>query len=251
MPEISPSQRAIRFGAFEFDLLSGELRKQGLRIKLQGQPAQILGMLLERPGEVVTREELREKLWPADTFVDFEHSVNAAVKRLRRALNDSADKPRYVETVARRGYRFIAPIEARGERDSGAREDSVRSVAVLPFQNTSADPEVEYLADGITETIISSLSRLPEVRVMARSTVFRYKARQADPRALGRRLDVDAVLIGRVLQRGEGLMIGTELVQVRNGWQIWGEQYNRTLSDLLRVQDEISREISETLSVRL
>src|SRR5215472_13129118 len=106
------SPRVLRFGAFEFDPRSGELRKQGIRIRLEGQPVAILQMLLERPDELVTREELKRKLWPADTFVDFEHSLNAAVKRLRAALNDSADQPLYVETLARRGYRFIAPVSA-------------------------------------------------------------------------------------------------------------------------------------------
>src|SRR6266568_3790854 len=106
----SAPQRNVRFGAFEFDLQTGELRKHGLRIRLQGQPVDILAMLVEHPGEVVTREELQRRLWPADTYVDFEHSLNAAIKRLRAALGDSADSPRFVETLARRGYRFIAPL---------------------------------------------------------------------------------------------------------------------------------------------
>src|SRR5437868_4607320 len=100
----------MRFGAYDFEPYSGELRKDGMRVRLEGQPVAILRMLLERPGELVTREELQKKLWPADTFVDFEHSLNAAVKRLRAALNDSADRPRYIETLARRGYRFVAPV---------------------------------------------------------------------------------------------------------------------------------------------
>jgi len=107
-----PSPRLIRFGVFELDLRSGELQKQGLKIRLEGQPVQILICLLENPGELVTREELHRKLWPADTFVNFEHGLNTAVKRLRQALNDSADNPRFVETLPRRGYRFIAPIQA-------------------------------------------------------------------------------------------------------------------------------------------
>ena len=102
--------RIIRFGPFEFDLQSGELRKHGLRIKLQGQPIDVLKLLLEHPGEVVSREELQKRLWPVDTYVDFEHSLNAAIKRLRAALGDSAEAPRFVETLARRGYRFIAPL---------------------------------------------------------------------------------------------------------------------------------------------
>jgi TolB-like protein/DNA-binding winged helix-turn-helix (wHTH) protein/Tfp pilus assembly protein PilF len=104
----------VSFGAYEFSLDSGELRKEGMRLRLEGQPVAILQMLLDRPGELVTREELLKKLWPEDTFVDFEHSLNAAVKRLRAALNDSADKPHYIETLARRGYRFIAPVNAAG-----------------------------------------------------------------------------------------------------------------------------------------
>ena len=111
VPTAPPGPRTIRFGVFELDLKAGELRKQGLKIKLQEQPFQILVMLLERPGEVVTREEIQQKLWPADTFVDFEHGINAAVKRLREALDDSADNPRFVETLPRRGYRFIAPVD--------------------------------------------------------------------------------------------------------------------------------------------
>jgi tetratricopeptide (TPR) repeat protein/DNA-binding winged helix-turn-helix (wHTH) protein len=109
-PETSASGRIFRFGAFEFHLHARELRKRGLRIKLSGQPVSVLAMLLERPGEVITRDELQRQLWPAGTYVDFEHGVNAAVKRLRQALGDSADSPRFVETVARNGYRFIAPV---------------------------------------------------------------------------------------------------------------------------------------------
>src|SRR6476661_3143000 len=109
-PESSASGRIFRFGAFEFHMQPRELRKHGFRIKLAGQPISVLAMLLERPGEVVTREDLQKSLWPAGTYVDFEHSVNAAVKRLRQALGDSADSPRFIETLARSGYRFIAPL---------------------------------------------------------------------------------------------------------------------------------------------
>ena len=98
------------FGVFELDLVAGELRRSGSRVKLQEQPFQVLALLLEKPGDVVTREDLRNRLWPADTFVDFDHGLNAAIKRLRNALGDSADNPTFVETVARRGYRFLAPV---------------------------------------------------------------------------------------------------------------------------------------------
>ena len=123
----SEVNRIIRFGVFEVDLHSGELRRNGLKVKLQGQPFQILALLLERPGEVVTRDDLRSRLWPADTFVDFEHSLNAAVKRLRETLGDSAEKPIYIETLPRRGYRFLAPIQ----------NGSATTAALLSLRNRS------------------------------------------------------------------------------------------------------------------
>jgi len=106
-----PASRRRRFGAFEVDLSAGELRRNGIKVKLQEQPLQVLALLLERPGEVVSRDDLRNRLWAADTFVDFDHSLNAAIKRLRAALGDSAENPRFVETVARRGYRFVGPVD--------------------------------------------------------------------------------------------------------------------------------------------
>src|SRR3989475_4293129 len=114
MAQTSAPRRILGFGSFEVDLASGELRREGLKVKLQDQPLRLLVLLLERGGEVVTREELRERLWPADTFVDFDHSLNTAVRKLREALGDSAETPRYVETLARRGYRFVAPVAEPG-----------------------------------------------------------------------------------------------------------------------------------------
>ena len=110
--------RLARFGLFELDLSAGELRKSGVKLRLQGQPFQVLALLLERAGEVVTREELQQKLWPSDTFVDFDHSLNTAINKVREALGDSASSPRYVETLARRGYRFIAPVQADASRET-------------------------------------------------------------------------------------------------------------------------------------
>src|SRR5437660_10841006 len=112
--------RVVRFGNFEIDVRAGELRRNGVKLKLQEQPFQILCMLVERPGEVVTREELRNRLWSADTFVDFDHSLNAAIKRLRVALGESADAPVFIETMARRGYRFIAPLGTRPDSNEEA-----------------------------------------------------------------------------------------------------------------------------------
>src|SRR6202046_1271433 len=109
--EAAPQTRRTRFGPYEVDLRSGEVHKHGIRLKVQDQPFQVLALLLEHSGEVVTRDELRQKLWPADTFVDFDTGLNSAIKKLRDVLSDSADEPRYIETLPRRGYRFIAPVE--------------------------------------------------------------------------------------------------------------------------------------------
>ncbi len=115
-----PNPHLLRFGIYEADLRSGELRKNGSKLKLQEQPFQVLAMLLEHPGEVVTREGLRQRLWPADTFVDFDHSLNTAINKLRDALGDSAANPRFIETLAKRGYRFIAPVQSTKTSEEGA-----------------------------------------------------------------------------------------------------------------------------------
>ncbi|HYR44855.1 MAG TPA: protein kinase [Terriglobia bacterium] len=137
---------------------------------------------------------------------------------------------------------------AHSERDS---ESAIRSLAVLPFVNTSGNSEMEYLSDGLTESITFSLSQLPQVRVMARSAVFRFKGKTEDAQRIGQTLGVRAVLTGRVLQRGEMLMISVELVDVENGWQLWGDQYRREAADIFAIQDDIAREISEKLRVKI
>ncbi len=125
-------KRVAKFGVFELDLGAGELRKSGVKLRLQGQPFQVLALLLERAGEVVTREELQQKLWASDTFVDFDHSLNTAINKVREALGDSASSPRYVETLARRGYRFIAPVQGYGEGGPERETQSVDSHASGP-----------------------------------------------------------------------------------------------------------------------
>ena len=133
--------RIARFGVFELDLSAGELRKSGVKMRLQGQPFQVLALLLERAGEVVTREELQQKLWPSDTFVDFDHSLNTAINKVREALGDSASSPRYVETLARRGYRFIAPVQPDTPRDALPQEQAMaNSAGKSPTPNASVPP---------------------------------------------------------------------------------------------------------------
>ena len=152
--------RIARFGLFELDLNAGELRKSGVKLRLQGQPFQVLALLLERAGDVVTREELQQKLWPADTFVDFDHSLNTAINKVREALGDSASSPRYVETLARRGYRFIAPVQAPLQLDAQIDVPSESSVGV------GASREASLTASAASPSLPSSpVAMHPELEV--------------------------------------------------------------------------------------
>src|SRR5204863_1651907 len=164
MEDLGSARTSVRFGPFELDQDAGELRKGGTKVRLQEQPLQILEILLRQPGKVVTREELRNQIWPSDTFVDFDHGINNAIKRLREALADTAETPRYIETLPRRGYRFIKSVNAVAQPGPGR----IRSVAVLPLENLSGDPEQEYFADGLTESLITNLAKVGALRVVSR-----------------------------------------------------------------------------------
>src|SRR5215467_13276498 len=131
--------KTVQFGLFEVDLLARELRKSGIKIKLHDQPFQVLTVLIERPGEIVTREELHSRLWPSDTFVDFDLSLNSAVKKLRQALGDESDNPRFVETLYRRGYRFIAPVSTAGPQNGGVAAPQPKAAAAEDVPKNS-DP---------------------------------------------------------------------------------------------------------------
>src|SRR5258708_4183897 len=146
------SPRNVRFGVFEADLEAGELRKHGLRLKLSEQPFQILAMLMARPGEIVSREVLRERLWPSDTFVDFDHGLNNAVMRLREVLGDSSDHPRFIETLPRRGYRFIAPVELKGslaERPALVEAGAGKAAGVHAAAGKDASASSDALANAV------------------------------------------------------------------------------------------------------
>ncbi|MGB7589604.1 MAG: winged helix-turn-helix domain-containing protein, partial [Terriglobia bacterium] len=156
MNDSNARPRLLRFGVFEVDLRTGELRKQGLKVKLQGQPFQVLAMLLERPGELVTREEIREKLWPEDTFIDFEHSVNNSIKRLREALGDDPAAPRFIETLPRHGYRFIAPVEGGAMQELPLPTTGPRAVRESPLRRHWAFA----VASGLVVAVVAVLFAL-------------------------------------------------------------------------------------------
>jgi TolB-like protein/lipoprotein NlpI len=275
MPDVTSPSRLARFGNFELDLRVGELRRQGLRIRLPEQPFQILAMLLECPGEIVTREAIRERLWSHDTVVEFEHSINTAVKRLREALGDSAERPRFVETLARRGYRFLAPVEwihpasPRGEptlavppvpTPAEMPEESPRtahparrekSLAVAYFENLAGEKEDEYFRDGITEDIIIELSKISELWVLSRSSVLAYRDKPTTASQIGRQLGASYVLEGSLRRAGSRLRITAQLVETSTERSVWAERYDRQLEDVFAIQDEIAQNIAGALQVVL
>jgi TolB-like protein/DNA-binding winged helix-turn-helix (wHTH) protein len=315
----------IRFGAFEVDLGSGELRKHGLRIKLQDQPFQVLVLLLGRSGAVVTREELRQRLWPAQAFVDFDVGLNTAIKRLRDALGDSAVTPRFVETLPRRGYRFIAATEEvpgspvgrnavetpapgnaeaeglshptesvaatsnvvqpkiergwikttrwsywfalgtaavllplflglnlRGLRDRLlGRTDAgrIRSLAVLPLDNLSGDPSQEYFVDGMTDALITNLSKIGALRVISHTSVNHFKGTKKPLREIAVELQVDAVIEGSVEREADRVRITANLVQAFPEKHLWAESYDRELRSILDLESEVARTIADQIKI--
>jgi TolB-like protein/DNA-binding winged helix-turn-helix (wHTH) protein len=286
----------VRFGVFEADLRSRELRKSGIRIKLHDQPFQIPATLLERPGELVTRDELRQKLWPADTFVDFNHGLNNVVLRLREVLGDSADSPKFIETIPRRGYRLIvavasvsdsqptliqnstsvatpaqgvqpAPTESAAAaslpetselRETANRRQfwrsamlvalvlvliggfvgtrlirrptnmpGIQSLVVLPSENVSGDSAQDYFADGVTDSLITSLARLDSVRVISRTSAMHYKNTHQTLPEIARELDVDAVVEGTVSRTDDHVRVNAQFIDARNDRHLWAKAYER------------------------
>jgi TolB-like protein/Tfp pilus assembly protein PilF len=255
-----------KFGTFEIDLRARELKKGGIRIRLQDQPFEILAMMLDRPGEVVTREELRQRLWPAGTFVDFEHSLNAAVKRLRAALGDDADNPRFVETLHRRGYRFIAPVDsfdngspamqpADAPRAISKSQDGGSAVrlVIVPFANLSSDPAQEYFSDGLTEEMITQIGRLCPARlgVLARSSSMLFKRSGKSASEIGRALAVDYLLEGSVRREGDRVRITAQLIEARSEVHLWAETYDRRLEESLLLQSDVAARIAHSLAMEL
>lgn len=321
----TPQQaRAVRFGPFELDLRTCCLSRRGQQERLAVQPARLLVLLVERRGELVTREELRSQLWPDDTFGDFDHGLNNAVNRLREALGDSAASPRYIQTAPRRGYRFIADVEIvasarvgetvaslHGESTTGeesemaavpdveepdasdGREPAVvtvagqtwyrrprwmlaliiplfllfafslrfrtyksdpaapiRSLAVLPLQNLSGNPNEEYFADGMTDELMTELARIPGLRVVSRTSVMQDKGARKSLAQIARELDVDAIVEGSVVRSGDPARITAQLIDARSDKHLWAQSFEGPLGDILSLQDSVAREISlQTSSV--
>src|SRR5208283_3845118 len=281
----------VLFGVFEADLHSEELRKKGVKVRIQDLPFRALKLLLSRPNEVITREEFRQALWPGDVFVDFDLAIRSAIKRLRDALGDSAENPIFVETVDRRGYRWIAPthsepppeaaVGAEPEYEDPAtpilaptsashrtwvaavfalgvlsllllyRRPSADSIAVLPFTNGGEDANTDYLSDGITESLIGNLAHIPQLKVKSRSSVFRYKGKDVDAQKAGNELGVSALVSGRVTSRGDSIEVSAELIDVRDNTEIWEHHYSVKAADIISLQKQIAGDIAGKLRSKL
>ncbi|MHB8998940.1 MAG: winged helix-turn-helix domain-containing tetratricopeptide repeat protein, partial [Thermoanaerobaculia bacterium] len=254
----------------------------GARVRLQEQPARLLAVLLENAGRTVGRDELRQRLWSDNTFVDFEHGLNTAIRKLRVALDDTADTPRWIETIPRMGYRFIGPVEGIGDATTPApaaaprsrvarswilgaavvalivlaatallrergptRGEPIDAIAVLPF--TNPDAQTRHLSDGMTEALINGLAEMRDLRVMARTTVFEFAGTPVDAKRAGRKLNVPAVVTGSMQMQGEQVALQVEMIDVRDGAQLWGRRYEGTRRSLQALQrqivDDLSRQI--------
>src|SRR6202140_1159672 len=248
MSESSP--RMFRFGLFEVDTRSGELRRQGSKVNLQEQPFQVLVLLLERHGDVVTREELNERLWPENTFVDFERGLNKAINKLRVALRDDAEKPRFIETLPQHGYRFIAPVENIApvrDRVRPQHPPNIDSLAVLPLENLSGDPAQEYFSDGLTEELICAVARIASLRVISRTSVMPYKGSRKSLPAIAKELCVDAVVEGSVTRSDQKVRITVQLIYAPDDRHLWSGRYERELRDILQLQAEIAEDIASQI----
>ncbi|MFP5208985.1 MAG: winged helix-turn-helix domain-containing protein, partial [Acidobacteriota bacterium] len=246
MPVPSPSQPLVSFGGFSVDVTSGEVQKDGRKISLPPMVFKILQALLERRGGVVTRAELRARLWPGDTFVEFEDSLNHAVKKLRRALGDSAENPKFIETLPRYGYRLITSEPAMSEKGP-----KLRSLAVLPLSNLSGDPQQEYLADGITDALITELSRIKAIKVISRTSVMQYKSTQKPLTQIGQELRVDGVIEGAVQHLGEQLRLTVQLIDAATDAHMWAESYERSFQDVLSLQGEVAQTVARQIETEL
>jgi DNA-binding winged helix-turn-helix (wHTH) protein len=191
-------------------------------ISLPPKAMDILLVLVRRAGQLVEKDELMREVWP-DSFVE-EGNLATNIFTLRRALGDQRSEAQFIETIARHGYRFVAHVK---QVTNGTGSDAApTTLAVLPFENDTGDAQLEYLADGVGENIIRSLSQISKLRVMSRSSTGRFKGKEVDLKNLASELRVDSILVGRLMSRNAGLVISVELVDAANGWLLWGQGFD-------------------------
>jgi TolB-like protein len=245
LPKREP--RIVRFGVFEADLDAGELRRRGRRVRIQDQPFRILEVLLNAAGSVVTRDELRARLWAGDTFVDFEHGLNAAINKLREALGDTASSPRYIETIPRRGYRFLVALD--GESRPGRARRAM--LLVLPFRNASGDPAEEFFSDGLTTEMTIRLGRLSPERlaVIATSSSLRFRSADRPAERIAREVGADHVLEGSVRRHDGRVRISAQLWTVADKVHLWANSYDREMCDEFEIQRDVAAQVAGALAL--
>jgi TolB-like protein len=252
----------FRFGVFQFHPGTLALTRQGAGIRLQTQPARVLTLLLSRAGELVTRETIRESLWHDGTTVDFEVGVNRCVRQLRAALGDDIGAPRYIKTIPRLGYCFIAAVAAgrtvpttavtpAPQRAQPPEAEMHPSIVVLPFDNISGDAQDEYFTDGLAEEITNVLAQIPGLKVIARTSAFAFKGKHEDVRKIGDVLGVNNVLEGSVRRSGARVRVTAQLIHAADGAHLSSKRYDREITDIFALQDEIAADVARQLRFHL
>ncbi len=241
---MTASSGRVAFGEFELDLESGTLSKSGRTLKLRPQPMRVLCLLVSQAGKPVSREAIRRLLWGESTFVDYDVGVDYCVYRIRSVLGDKAQSPRFIETLPRRGYRFITPV--RRER---AFEEP--TLAVLPFANLNRDPGKDYFADGVTDVLITELARIPAVRVISRQSVLHLKGSERKVGEIARDLGVDGVVEGAVLHDGDRARVTAQLVLAEPERHVWAHTYDCDMSAVLATQRDVARAVADCVATAL
>jgi TolB-like protein/DNA-binding winged helix-turn-helix (wHTH) protein len=251
-----------RFRNFYLNTIERRVVKNGKYLELTPKTFDVLRLLVEKRFEIVTKDEILGEVWNG-SFVE-EGNLPVHISKLRRLLNETKNEP-FIETVQGSGYRFISPVQTASwsewekqspdinllRENNFFREWIFDSIAVLPLTNESNDAEIDYLADGLTESFINSLSHFSNLKVIARNTVFRYKNKEADAQEVGETLGVAAVLTGRIRVVKDRLTISVELIKAEDGSQIWGTQINQPFSDIIEVQEKITLAVSEKLKSQI
>jgi TolB-like protein/Tfp pilus assembly protein PilF len=240
------TKTSYEFGPFCLDASERQLLRGGELVPLRPKVFDILLVLVQRSGRILTKDEVMKLVWP-NTVVE-EGNIGRNISTLRNALGERPGEQRYIETIPWRGYRFVAKVR---EVHHDETIPSIESIAILPLVNVNGDPQSEYLSDGITDSLITSLAQSTNIRITSRNSAFRYKGREIDVQSVGRELKVQAVVMGRVTESEDLRSIGVELVDTRDDRHIWGAQYVRKVGDLFIAQEEIANEIADKLRLQL
>ena len=240
-------QSVLRFAAFELHPAAGEVRHRGEVLKLAPQPFKVLELLARRGGEVVTRTQIRDHVWSGDTFVDFDQGLNFCIRQIREVLGDTADAPKFIETLPRRGYRFLMPVTDA----TPAAPARMTRLIVLPFRMLRPDPETEFLAFSLPDALTSALGGLQSLVVRSSMTAARFAGESVTPNQIGTEADVDAIVTGTLLRAGHEIRVATQLTAAASGALLWSQVAQTPVVDLFRVQDELSHRIVASLSLPL